>query len=61
MATRSEKMLERIDERTIAIKMDLAEIKERLDNHSKRIGGLEKWRTFVVGVTSAILLTLGIK
>ncbi len=54
------------DDTEVAIQRTLGRIEQKLDDHiihqndyGKRIGNLEKWRTWVRGVTAALSLVAG--
>ena len=55
-ASRDE-LIVRIDERVLAIQDALTVGDRRFDNHSKRLGALEKWRA---GLAAAISVVFGL-
>jgi len=54
MANGKRATLERVDQKLDDLILVVREIKESLDKHADRIGSLERWRSWMVGVGSAI-------
>jgi len=52
--TADRELLVRIDERVGAIQTDIRELNKELTIHHSRIGKLENWRFYVLGVASVL-------
>jgi len=55
-----DELIVRIDERVLAIQGTLEVGDKRLNDHSKRIGLLEKWRAGLVAAVSTILALIAL-
>ncbi len=55
-----DELLARVDERVLYILDTLERGALRMDDHGKRLGLLERWRSAVVAVVAALLLLIGI-
>ena len=53
-------LLVRIDERVGDIQKDIVDLKDGLTTHAKRIGALERWRAYILGVSGVIAVVVSV-
>ena len=53
-------LLVRIDERVEVIHTDIEEMKKEITSHSRRLGVLERWRAYIVGVSTTIAVLVAL-